>query len=105
SLETYEYQLNVYVRKKNPLNGHYGKFYEADWIPKREPPIILMIMNKETAEREASLYLMLNSHPHIIYTFGYAGNDDRLPMLLQERATHGNLQILLENSGCYDSHQ
>ncbi|CAF4581426.1 unnamed protein product [Rotaria sp. Silwood1] len=97
SIEIYEYQLNINVRKENPFNGHYGKFYEADWIPKREPPIILMILNKETAQHDASFYLTLNAHPHIIHTFGFVGNNDRLPMLLQERATHGNLQILLQS--------
>ncbi|CAF1443883.1 unnamed protein product [Rotaria sp. Silwood1] len=97
SIEIYEYQLNINVRKKNPLNGHYGKFYEADWIPKRELPIILMILNKETAQHDASFYLTLNSHPHIIHTFGFVGNNDRLPMVLQECATYGNLQILLQS--------
>ncbi|CAF4423127.1 unnamed protein product, partial [Rotaria sp. Silwood2] len=96
SLQTYEYQLNVNVIKKNSLNGLHGRFYEADWIPKREPPIILMIMNKETSEREASWYLMLNSHSHIIHTYGFVENNDQLPKLLQERAIHGNLQILLQ---------
>ncbi|CAF1283711.1 unnamed protein product [Rotaria sp. Silwood1] len=96
SLETYEYQLDVNVIKKNSLNGLHGRFYEADWIPNREPPIILMIMNKETSEREASWYLMLNSHSHIIHTYGFVENNDQLPMLLQERAIHGNLQILLQ---------
>jgi serine/threonine protein kinase len=53
-------------------------------------------MNGETAERECSWYLKFNSHPHIIHTFGFVGNNDRLPMLLQERATQGNLQTLLQ---------
>ncbi|CAF3953534.1 unnamed protein product [Rotaria sp. Silwood1] len=96
SLETCEYQLDVHVIKKNPLNGLNGRYYEADWIPKREPPIILMIMNKETSECEASWYFKLNVHKHIIHTYGFVRNNDRLPMLLQERAIHGNLQILLQ---------
>ncbi|CAF3479160.1 unnamed protein product [Rotaria socialis] len=95
--EIYQYRLDMNVKKKNPLNRHGGRFYEADWIPEREPPIILMIMNKETAERQASWYFMLNTHDHIIKTFGFVQNNDQLPMLLQERATHGNLEELLHS--------
>ncbi|CAF2932210.1 unnamed protein product [Rotaria sp. Silwood2] len=94
TLETYEYQLDINIRKKNRLNG---RFYEADWIPIREPPIILMTMNKETAEHKASWYLMLNSHKHILHTFGFVGNNEQLSMLLQERAIRGNLQKLLQD--------
>ncbi|CAM4865410.1 unnamed protein product [Rotaria socialis] len=95
--EIYQYRLDMNVKKKNPLNRHGGRFYEADWIPEREPPIILMIMNKETAERQASWYFMLNTHDHIIKTLGFVQNNDQLPMLLQERATHGNLEELLHS--------
>ncbi|CAF4886950.1 unnamed protein product [Rotaria sp. Silwood1] len=98
SLETYEYQLDVNVIQKNPLNGLNGRSYEADWISKRESPITLMIMNKETSEREASWYLMLNSHSHIIHTYGFVENNDQLPMLLPEHAIHGNLQIFLQQN-------
>ena len=89
--------MDVNITKKDPLNGRHGRFYEADWIPKRETPIILIVMNEETSEHEALWYLTFKSHPHIVHTFDFVGNDDRLPMSLQERATHGNLQILLQS--------
>ncbi|CAF2538502.1 unnamed protein product [Rotaria sp. Silwood2] len=97
SIETYEYELNVNVKQGRALNGNNGKFYEADWIPKKGSPIILIVMDEETAEREISFYLKFNSHPHIIHTFGLVKNDLQLTMLLQERAPHGDLQAVLQN--------
>jgi len=85
------------VRQKGLLSGSRGRFYEADWIPKKDQPIILIVMNDETGEREASFLLKLNSPHHIIQTFGFVKNDLHSVMLLQERAPHGNLQTLLQS--------
>ncbi len=85
------------IKKKDLLNSHHGRFYKADWIPTKEPPIVLMILKNATAEREVSWYLTFNSHPYIVHTFGLVGNNDQLPMLLQEYAPHGNLQTLLQS--------
>ncbi|CAF4547002.1 unnamed protein product [Rotaria socialis] len=92
----YEYELNVNVKLKGPLNGDSDKFYEADWIRKRGPPIVLMVMNEETAEQEVSLYKKFKSHRNIVETFDFVKNDRQSIMLLQERAPYGNLQKLLQ---------
>jgi len=73
-----------------------GRFYEADWIPNKDPPILLLVIDGPAADREALFYITLNSHPHIIHTFGLVKNDSQSIMLLQERALHGNLQTLLQ---------
>ncbi|CAM2699833.1 unnamed protein product [Rotaria socialis] len=93
----YEYELNVNVKLKGPLNGDSDKFYEADWIRKRGPPIVLMVMNEETAEQEVSLYKKFKSHRNIVETFDFVKNDRQSIMLLQERAPYGNLQKLLQS--------
>jgi serine/threonine protein kinase len=93
-MESYQYELNVNVKQKRPLNGN---FYKAEWIPRRQPDVILIVMNEETAKREASFYMKFTSHPHIIDTFGFVKNNLGLIMLLQERAPHGNLHTLLQN--------
>ncbi|CAF3626311.1 unnamed protein product [Rotaria sp. Silwood1] len=95
SIETYKHELNVDVKQLRPLNG---KFYEAEWIPKKDQqPIVLMIMDEETAEQEALFYTKFEREPHIVDTFGFVKNDRKLIMLLLERASHGDLQTLLEN--------
>ncbi|CAF0845332.1 unnamed protein product [Rotaria sordida] len=92
-IETYKYELNVNVKQLRQLNG---RFYKAQWIPKKEPSIVLMTMNEETAEREASFYMNFKSHPNIIDTFGFVKNDHRLIKLLQEEAPYGDLETLLQ---------
>jgi serine/threonine protein kinase len=52
-------------------------------------------MNEETDEREALLYMKLNSSDHIVHTFGFVKNNLRSIVLLQERAPHGDLKTLL----------
>ncbi|CAF3891387.1 unnamed protein product, partial [Rotaria magnacalcarata] len=96
-LANYKYELNVHVKLKRPLNGNSDKFFEADWIPQRDPPIVLMVMNEETAEQEVSLYKKFESHRNIVKTFDFVKNDRQSIMFLQERAPHGNLQKLLQS--------
>ncbi|UJR32660.1 hypothetical protein I4U23_020120 [Adineta vaga] len=97
SLENYEYELDVNVRKKHSLNGINGRFYEAKCTSLKNRPVILIIMNNDDEEREALLYVKLNSSIRIVHTFGYVKNNLHSVMLLQERAPHGNLQSLLQN--------
>ena len=78
------------------MNGARGKFYEAEWIPRNDPPIMLVVLDPPTAEREASFYFQLQHH-HIIDTFGLVKNDQQWVMLVQERASHGDLQSLLSS--------
>jgi hypothetical protein len=99
SVEPYQYELNRNVKQNRLLHG---RFYEADWIPKRDPPIILFVLDGPAAEHEALLYMKFQSHPHIIHTYGLVKNDRQSLMLLQERALHGDLQTLLQR--CYDSY-
>jgi ephrin-B len=87
--------MNVDVQMGNKL---YGKFYEAEWIPKKDSSIILLLMNEETARKEVPFYLKLNNHSNIVHTFGLVKNNLRTTVLVQERAPHGNLQILLQNN-------
>ena len=74
-----------------------GRFYEADWIPKKDPPILLFVIDGPAAEHDALLYMKFSSHSHIIHTFGLVKNDRQSIMLLQERAPNGNLQTLLQS--------
>ena len=52
-------------------------------------------MNGPNAEHEALFHIELQHH-HIIRTFGLVKNDRPLIMLLQERASHDDLQTLLQ---------
>jgi serine/threonine protein kinase len=90
--------MDVNIKIGKQLCGSFGKTcYEAQWIPNKEPPIILLIMNEETARHEVPFYLQLNSHAHIVHTFGLVKNDPQLTTLVQERAPHGDLQALLQS--------
>jgi serine/threonine protein kinase len=80
------------------LNGSYGKTYDAQWILQKEPSIVLIKMDKQPTNQEMLFYTGLKSHPHIIHSFGFVENDLQSILLLQECATYGNLQILLEKN-------
>ncbi|CAF2832164.1 unnamed protein product [Rotaria sp. Silwood2] len=102
----FDYKLNVNIEKGVELFGQIGKtFYEAKWIQSREPQIILIEMDNETAYHEASFYIQLNHNDHIIHTFGFVDNDLYLPILLQERAPFGNLSALLQQNRFKPSQQ
>jgi serine/threonine protein kinase len=55
------------------------------------------MMDEEIARHEIPFYLQLSSHAHIIHTFGIIRDNPRWMTLVQERALHGNLQLLLQN--------
>lgn len=91
--------MNIDVRMGNQLYGKFGKkFHEGEWIPKKDPSIILLIMDEQTARKQVPFYLQLNSHSHIIHTFGLVKHKIHETVLVQERAPHGNLQFLLRNN-------
>jgi serine/threonine protein kinase len=80
------------------LNGSYDKTYAGEWISKKERPIVLMKMDKQPTEYEILFYTEFKSHRHIVHTFGFVENDLQSTILLQERAPHSNLQLLLQNN-------
>lgn len=111
--KNYQFVLNVDVRKKKgrPLFQTTGKaIYYAEWLPtnSNKPDIIILKIDGARALREASLYVNLSRHPHVLRTFGFAvdktnhGDDDgedesNSTMLVQEYASEGSLLELLQD--------
>ncbi|CAF0826883.1 unnamed protein product [Rotaria sordida] len=107
--KNYQYTLDIDVKKKSgrPLFQTYGKtIYHALWLPTNDnrPEIILLKIDGARAKKEASFYVDLSRHPHIVRTYGlvYERNDDgdnddnNAIMLLQEYAHMGSLYELLQ---------
>ncbi|CAF4575638.1 unnamed protein product, partial [Rotaria sp. Silwood2] len=91
------YKFQVLQTKLSSINLEPGQIvYDAEWMRKKTSPIVLIVINTETAEREASFYIELSSYKHIVHTFGLVKNDPRSTILIQERAPHGNLLTLLK---------
>lgn len=81
------------------LYGKFGKkFYQAEWLPKKDPSIILLTFDESRARNEVPFYFQLNSCVHIVHTFGLVKNTLGTTMLVQERASHGNLKSLLRDN-------
>jgi len=98
----YQFQLDVDIRKTRPrpLFQGFGKaIYEVEWINRNGPPIILLKIDGAKAKREASFYVQLSFHPHIVRTFGIVQSNPGSVMLLQESAPHGDLSELLRENG------
>ena len=76
-------------------HGSYGKIVPAQWISRQASPIVLIQMDEHPSEYEMMFYTEFRSHPHIVHTFGFVKNDFQSIMLLQERASHGNLEDVL----------
>ncbi|UJR24289.1 hypothetical protein I4U23_027256 [Adineta vaga] len=103
----YQFTLDVDVKKKKrrPLFQTFGKkIYAAEWILDKNdrPEIIILKIDSTRAKKEASFYVDLSRHPHIIRTFGFV-YDKRNPeqqdnsiLLLQEYAPEGSLYELLQ---------
>ncbi|CAF0782165.1 unnamed protein product [Adineta steineri] len=97
-----QFQLDVDIRKTRtrPLFQGFGKsIYEVEWINRNGPPIILLRIDGAKANREASFYVQLSCHPHIVRTFGLVQSNPGSFMLLQECAPHGDLSELLRENG------
>ena len=90
--------MNVDVRMRESFEGSYGKTHEAQWISKAERPIVLIKLDQQPTASELVLYTELRCHCHIIHTFGLVENDLHPFLLLQERANHGNLHVLLQTA-------
>ncbi len=103
----YQFTLDVDVKKKEkrPLFQTTEKtIYHAEWYPdnNNRPEIVLLKIDGARASKEASFYVNLSRHPHIIRTFGfvYDGNNpnpNNSVLLLQEYAPEGSLYDLLQN--------
>jgi serine/threonine protein kinase len=93
------FKLDVDIKKtkKRPIFQAPGKtIYEAEWLVKRGPPVVLLKIEGAKACREASYYVQLGCHPHIVHTYGMAQNESNSLMLVQEYATEGDLAELLK---------
>lgn len=101
--KNYLYTLDVDVKKKKgrPLFQTFGKaIYSAEWVSKKEScsEIVLLKIDGARANMEASFYVDLSRHPHIVRTFGIVHDKDEdrnSIMLLQEYASEGSLYELL----------
>lgn len=94
----YHFELNIDVRKTKhrPLFQAPGKtIYEAEWISKTGPPIVLLRIDGAKARREAEFYVQLSCHPHIVRTYGMLESEPNTLTLVQEFAPEGDLSELL----------
>ena len=104
------YTLDVDVKKKKarPLFQTSGKtIYHAEWLPNNDgrPDIVLLKIDGARANKEASFYVDLSRHLHIVRTFGFVReNAERNSiMLLQEYASEGSLyELVSERSAPLD---
>ncbi|CAF4323280.1 unnamed protein product, partial [Adineta steineri] len=71
--------------------------FEGQWIVKSGPPVVLLNIEGAKARQEASYYVRLGSHPHVVHTYGIVENDHNRLILAQEYATEGNLGRLLKD--------
>ncbi|CAF3177279.1 unnamed protein product [Rotaria socialis] len=98
----YKFHLDVDVckTKQQPIFQTPNKIiYEAKWMQKLGPPIVLIKINGTRAKREASFYVQLSCHPHIVRTYGFIDSDSSASiMLVQEYAPGGDLSKLLRNA-------
>ncbi|CAF3427213.1 unnamed protein product [Rotaria sp. Silwood1] len=73
--------------------------YEAKWMLKHGPPIVLIKIDGARAKCEASFYVQLSCHPHIVRTYGLVDSDSSNSIILvQEYAPKGDLRQLLRNN-------
>jgi serine/threonine protein kinase len=97
----YKFELNIDIKKTRPrpIFQTFGKaMYEVEWINRKGPLIVLLKIDGAKASREASFYVQLSCHPHIVRTFRLVNNNPDSVMLLQECAPDGDLcELLREN--------
>ncbi len=104
--KNYQFILDVDVKKKKgrPLFMTDGKaIYGAEWLSNNnnQPEIVLLKIDGARARNEASFYVNLSRHPHIIRTFGFVydrnkPDQNNSVLLLQEYAPEGSLFELLQ---------
>ena len=111
--KNYQFILDVDVKKKKgrPLFQTYGKtIYHAEWLAANSlhPDIILLKIDGARALKEASFYVNLTRHPHVVRTFGFVldkntDDENNSVMLIQEYATEGSLhEVLRERNTVFD---
>ncbi|CAF3969897.1 unnamed protein product [Rotaria sp. Silwood2] len=99
----YQFTLDVDVKKSQRLFQAFGKtVHMAEWIKHNKnnlPKVIVMTITGVRAEKEASFYVELSKHPHIVRTYGLVDNPENKTsvMLLQEYAAKGDLLEFLDN--------
>jgi hypothetical protein len=69
--KNYQYILNIDVKRKagRPLFQTFGKtIYYADWLPTNQnrPEVILLKIDGARAKKQASFYVDLSRHPHMV---------------------------------------
>jgi serine/threonine protein kinase len=99
SLPHDQFQLNVdiWLKTNKPLfNSSDKTIYELECMRRQGPPIVSVEIKGLEAIREASFYVYLSCHPHIIRTFGFVKSDSKSTQLLQEYASVGHLAELLQ---------
>jgi serine/threonine protein kinase len=96
-----QFQLDIDIRKirEKPIFQEYEKsIYEVEWINEDMVPIILVKIDGTKAKQEASFYVQLSSHPHIVRTYGLVQSSPDSILLVQERSPLGNLSELLREN-------
>lgn len=97
----YEFQLDIQIRKigsKCLLQSHGKSIYEAEWIDRDGPPIVLVEFIGIEPRRKPWYYVQLSNHPHIIRTYGIVHSNERSMRFLQEYPPQGNLSELLREN-------
>ena len=98
----YEFRLDIDVSKAKPrpiFQSANKTIYEGQWKQTQGPSIVLIKIDGARAQREASFYVKLSCHPHIVRTYGLTDSDssDSI-MLVQEYAPQGDLRELLHGN-------
>ena len=98
----HRFRLNVDVCRASarPIFQSTGKtIYEGRWMLKQGPSIVLVKIDGAKATQQASFYVKLSCHPHIVRTYGLIdGPSSESVMLVQEYAPQGDLsEFLREN--------
>ena len=95
----YQFELDIEIRQIKCLSETSKKsIWEVEWIDRDGPPIILVEFKGIHAEKKASYYVRLSSHPHIIRTYGLVRSNQMSTMFLQESPPQGNLSELLRTN-------
>ena len=97
----YEFQLDIQIRKipsKCLLQTDEKSIYEAEWIDRDGPPIVLVEFIGIEPRRKSWYYVQLSNHPHIIRTYGIVHSNERSMRFLQEYPPQGNLSELLREN-------
>ncbi|CAF0880611.1 unnamed protein product [Adineta ricciae] len=94
---SFRFELDVNCTKHDRIHGKYGRtFYNVTAKGYDKSSIVLVELDSDTSEREASFYMELSSFPNIVPTFGLVKNNLGINMLIQERTQYGDIRTLLQ---------